>query len=278
MESPLVLEFILVMSGDNSDEVSRTLASLRQQTSSAWTARVIYDQDMNRDQVEAMTGKNPRITFERIGSLGTLSPSRFEYTVFVPNGSVLDDDAVEYLENLASTTSPSVALATGRQNDNMVMVAKAPNVRNGAPTFIYQRRLFTRADQDLPRQRDNVGSVIEVTYAPGSLKDLVIEKTRQINDLEGLLHRKDHDLLGIRNHLASVQEANRSLQEAHDLIDSVNQELKSANAGLSDANAGLNEANNGLNAANDELNQINQTLIGELSNRGLRGLLRRMRK
>jgi hypothetical protein len=255
MENPLVLEFVLVMTNDNHDEIFSTLASLRHQTSSAWAARVVYEQDVDRQQIESMTGKNPRIQFERIGASGTFSDSPCHFAVFVPAGSILDDDAVESLVNIASTLAPSIVIAEGLQNDQLVMVGQTPGQRSDGSKYLYERRLFTRSNQQL-RHRQMDETLNENVDSSGSLQELVIEKTRQLNELEAELHRKDHEFLAVQRHLISVQDANRHLQAA---------------------NAGLSEANDGLNAANNELNRINQELLNELSNRGVRGLLRRIR-
>lgn len=244
MQSSLVLEFVLVMTGDDYDDITATLASLRHQTSSAWAARVVYNQDIDRESIESVTGKNPRIQFERISTLGTFSASQFAFVVFLPKGSVLDNDGVAFLIDVASTLSPSKVIAEGRPCDQLVMISQDLDHCHNSIFHVYQRSLFTSV-----RRRQEARPLIENIISFGSLQELVIEKTRQLDALEDALHRKDHDLLAIQRHLK----------------------------GLIVANDGLSEANDGLNAANNDLNKINQELLNRLSNHGIRGLLRRIR-
>lgn len=262
MELSPTLEFVLFASGDNRSQIATTLASLRRQTCAAWTAKVVYDQDIDRDQVEALTAKNPRIRYERLGSDGAFTDSSSHYSVFVPEGSVLDEDAVDYLLAIATTSNPAFVVADGLPHGQLVMISQRLESAPGAPVFVYQRVLFTGSIQSDQSQAADLK--VDATDHSGSLQDLVIEKNRQINELEALLHRKDHEFLGIERHLASVQEANKALGLIND--------------GLNTANAGLSDANDGLNDANNELNRINQQLLADLANRGFRGLLRRLRK
>lgn len=223
---------------------------------------MVYDQDIDRDQVEELTGKNPRIRFERLGSEGAFRDSSSHYSVFVPDGSILDEDAVDYLLGIASASNPAFVVADGLPHGQLVMVSRTPENTPGASIFVYQRVLFTGSIRSDQSQAADLN--VDATDHSGSLQDLVIEKTRQMNELEALLHRKDHEFLGIERHLASVQEANKALGLIND--------------GLNAANAGLSDANDGLNDANNELNRINQQLLLDLANRGFRGLLRRLRK
>lgn len=248
MENSHVLEFVLFMSGDNRNEISTTLASLRRQTSSDWTARVVTDQEIEHKQVESMTGRNPRIQLEQTEAVGTFSKSGFRYEVFVPEGSVLDEDAVQYLVAIVVERSPSLLIGRGLQGEHLVVVAPHRDSSSGVPTLVYQRSLFTLPNRDSHSSRVT-SSLTELAEFQGSLQDLLIEKNRRIDELESLLHRKNHEFRGVESHLR----------------------------GLELANAGLSEANNGLHTANNELNRINNDLLNRRPRRGVGRLLQRLR-